>query len=153
MPKLFHLDDYDSCISNNKNSYCVVNIKIIKNVSSLIWKIIEKYSKPKLTQFDHSHLTYGICIEKYSIDKKIQKSLIQNFINSKILKNYKVDAIIETEHCESKNDKNCDKKDKEIEPNLEFIMTLIFMIVSLNFLFRVLFKLTNLGEKFLFFIL
>lgn len=74
MPKLFHLDPFDGCILNNKSAYCVVEISIQENSSSPTWKIIEKYSNPKLTQFDHSHLTYGVCVrncEKYLNGSKI----------------------------------------------------------------------------------
>lgn len=45
MPKLYHLDDYDKCLSeeihSSKSVYCFVDVVIKPNKSSTLWSTIE----------------------------------------------------------------------------------------------------------------
>lgn len=69
MPKLFDFDDYDECMSENvkyaSNIYCISDVMILSNESSNLWKTIEKFSNPKSSHYQHSHLLHGVCVNKY----------------------------------------------------------------------------------------
>lgn len=39
-----------------------MDIALLENASSPTWKLVEKLSTPKWSQYDHSHLFYGICL-------------------------------------------------------------------------------------------
>ena len=45
MPRLYHLDDYDKCLSeenhSSKSVYCFVDVIIKPNKSSTLWSSIE----------------------------------------------------------------------------------------------------------------
>lgn len=51
-------------VEYSRNAYCVVDVIILPNASSSLWKTIEKDSNPKLSRYQHSHLLYGICINE-----------------------------------------------------------------------------------------
>lgn len=49
-------------IKFSQNTYCVTDVFIIRNYSSSIWNLVDKYSKQKWSTFAHDHIRYGVCV-------------------------------------------------------------------------------------------
>lgn len=62
-------DPYDKCMADDnvkftKNVYCVTEVFVLKNVTSEMWRLINKYSHPEWATFEHDHLRLGVCVNE-----------------------------------------------------------------------------------------
>lgn len=76
MPKIYHLDDYDKCLSeeshqksSSKSVYCFVDVVIKPNKSSTLWSTIEVCSSYFCL------MNFLINIIKYSRNTQIKQKL------------------------------------------------------------------------------
>ncbi|KAF5307205.1 hypothetical protein FQR65_LT00721 [Abscondita terminalis] len=86
MPPLFHVDDYDRCMSLGKKAlYCAITVQLkpLGSNNSTIWHIIEKISNnPK--NFRHDRLRHMICVPTFCPFLSTNSTLLKN--NQRILK-------------------------------------------------------------------
>ncbi|XP_039748506.1 nose resistant to fluoxetine protein 6-like isoform X1 [Pararge aegeria] len=62
MPPVFHLDDYDHCITNPDGLYCSVDIDVVSDTGSELYSMMKTYSDYNRKHFNHTSLHYGICV-------------------------------------------------------------------------------------------
>ncbi|KAJ2948775.1 hypothetical protein O0L34_g8034 [Tuta absoluta] len=66
MPPVFNLDRYEPCLHENNGSgiYCRVKFHVFSEGPNELYDMMKNYSNRRETHFNHTQLTYGICLTR-----------------------------------------------------------------------------------------
>ncbi|XP_038211623.1 O-acyltransferase like protein-like [Zerene cesonia] len=113
MPPLFHLDQYDRCLSQEDGLYCIMSISLRANQKNELMQMIEKYSADEIIHYNHTYLDHGICVTHRcksfisNINKgntKDLQSALERCINEYYEKRYGLSTSISIHYCKKPNE-------------------------------------------------
>lgn len=63
LPRLFSLDDYEECVSQQGSMYCVGSFRVAPTASDdAMYDVLERYSANWMDHFDHTRAHRGVCV-------------------------------------------------------------------------------------------
>ncbi|CAF4876753.1 unnamed protein product [Pieris macdunnoughi] len=124
-PPVYYLDDYDKCLLKPHAVYCTVDAYLVSDTPSDLLTIIQEYSQHRYTHFNHSYITYGVCLTSTCINytNLDRKQNLEKCLNETLLKDYSLKARV--------RELSCAKRDEFQVDALDIVAAFIFFSILL----------------------
>ncbi|CAH4032495.1 unnamed protein product [Pieris brassicae] len=128
-PPVYYLDDYDKCLRKPNAVYCTVDAYLVSDTPSDLLTIIQEYSQHRHSHFNHSQITYGMCLTSTcnNYTNLDRKQNLEKCLNETLLKDYSLKARVQ--------ELSCTKRDEFQVDALDRVAAFIFFgILFMNFI-------------------
>ncbi|XP_047516872.1 nose resistant to fluoxetine protein 6-like [Pieris napi] len=104
MPPLHKMDNYEGCLENSTNRYCLVHFTLVSEEPNDLLYMIQEYSMKVTTHLNYTYLRYGMCLkhkcDNYKGDKSItSRDHLGTCLNDTFSKNYGLKTVITDVSC------------------------------------------------------
>ncbi|XP_045486855.1 nose resistant to fluoxetine protein 6 isoform X1 [Pieris rapae] len=113
-PPVYYLDDYDKCLRKPNAVYCTVDAYLVSDAPSDLLTIIKEYSQHRHRHFNHSYITYGICLSSTcnNYTNLNRKQNLEKCLNETLLKDYSLKARVKKLSCTKRDEFQVDALDR-----------------------------------------
>ncbi|XP_030030094.2 nose resistant to fluoxetine protein 6 [Manduca sexta] len=131
MPPIFQMDPFEECFFEPGGMYCTVDFTLVADSPIPLMDMIREYSEPSSKRFNHSKLTYGICVTKSCTNHNSTnlRLRLESCLNDTMWDEYGLKTIVpEKFYCED------GEKTMEVTPAGIVVAFIVMFLFLLNFI-------------------